>query len=108
MENGEIWLVELPKANGHEQSGSRPAVVLAEISNIVVIIPVTSNLLALKFPFVLSINPSDKNGLTAESAVLVFQIRAIDRKRLTRKIGRLEKFSMKSINELLCKMLNIK
>lgn len=49
MIKGEIWLVEIPQANGHEQSGERPAVILAEAdANITIIIPLTSNVQALR------------------------------------------------------------
>ncbi|MBI2581466.1 type II toxin-antitoxin system PemK/MazF family toxin [Candidatus Woesearchaeota archaeon] len=51
MKKGEIWLVELPTTNGHEQEGYRPAMVLAEAeANIAIIVPFTSNLQALRFP----------------------------------------------------------
>jgi len=30
MKKGEIWLVELLSADGHEQVGVRPAIILAE------------------------------------------------------------------------------
>ncbi|MBS3176376.1 type II toxin-antitoxin system PemK/MazF family toxin [Candidatus Woesearchaeota archaeon] len=30
MKKGEIWLVELPSADGHEQIGTRPCIILAE------------------------------------------------------------------------------
>ncbi len=26
MKKGEVWLVEIPKSNGHEQSGLRPVI----------------------------------------------------------------------------------
>lgn len=30
MKKGEIWLVELPSTNGHEQAGTRPVIILTE------------------------------------------------------------------------------
>ncbi len=40
MNKGEIWLVEIPSANGHEQAGTRPSVILAETpANVAIIIP---------------------------------------------------------------------
>ena len=90
MKKGEIWLVELPSANGHEQVGTRPSILLAETeANIAVIVPFTSNLQALRFPHVREVRPSEKNGLSAISVALVFQIRAVDRKRLKKKTGEL-------------------
>ena len=107
MERGEIWIVEFPKLNGHEQAGKRPAVVLADVSGIAVIIPLTSNTMALRFEHALSLTPTNRNCLSVESVALIFQIRAIDKKRLTRKIGDLEEPLMKKINEKLRQLLLI-
>ena len=83
--------MDLPETNGHEQSGSRPVVVVAEVSaGITVIIPFPSNLQALRFPNTVEINATRQNGLRNISVALAFQIRAIDRKRLRTKIGYLE------------------
>ena len=30
MKKGEVWLVELPTTNGHEQTGTKPVIVLAD------------------------------------------------------------------------------
>ncbi|NJO52924.1 MAG: type II toxin-antitoxin system PemK/MazF family toxin [Leptolyngbyaceae cyanobacterium RM2_2_4] len=54
------------------------------------VVPVTSSLGALRFPFTVKIQPSEQNGLTLPFVAMVFQVRAIDRKRIIRKIGELE------------------
>lgn len=91
MRKGEIWLVDIPETDGREQSGKRPVAVVADTdSNISIVVPFTSNLQALRFPHTLEIEPSKENGLAARSIALVFQIRAIDKKRLRVRIGRLE------------------
>lgn len=51
--------------------------------------PVTSNLAALRFTFSVRVEPSSMNGLTTPSVVTVFQMRAIDKARIIRKIGEL-------------------
>ena len=48
------------------------------------------HLSALRFPFTVRIEPSEQNGLTKPTVAMVFQLRAIDRKRIIRKIGELE------------------
>lgn len=64
MKRGEIWHAEIPGSNGHEQSGSRPVVIWSKVeANIVIILPFTSNLQALKYPNALKISPSKNNGL---------------------------------------------
>lgn len=108
MKKGEIWLVELPSANGHEQIGTRPALVLAETeANISIIIPLTSNLQALRFPHTMEVKPSKKNGLNSISIAMAFQVRAIDKKRLKKKIGDLENPALEGLNHLLKKMLEL-
>ncbi len=106
--NNEIWLVKLPVEKGHEQFGTRPALVLARpIKEIAIIIPFTSNLLALRFPYTLKVEPSKTNGLKTVSILLIFQIRAIDSRRLIKKIGELENEYMQSIKEQLIRMLSL-
>ena len=107
MEKGEIWLVELPSANGHEQAGMRPAVVISEVSGIVLIIPVTSNLMALRFDYSFSIKPSKSNGLASESVAMIFQLRAIDKKRLKKEIGILEAHYIEKIDDMMRKMMKL-
>jgi mRNA-degrading endonuclease toxin of MazEF toxin-antitoxin module len=43
MTKGDIWLVEIPPTNGHEQSGLRPVLALSpvEVNVLVTIIPFT-------------------------------------------------------------------
>ena len=66
MKKGEIWLVELPSTNGHEQAGMRPVIILAETeADISIIVPLTSNLQALRFPHTIEIKSSKRNGLNS-------------------------------------------
>ena len=95
MTPGELYWVEFPPANGHEQAGRRPAVVLqddgyAGAVGTVFVVPVTGSLANLRFPATVRVDPTSDNGLLASSAVLVFQARAIDRRRLRNRIGVLE------------------
>lgn len=107
MKKGEIWYVDIPSNVGHEQSGLRPVIILSEAeANIAIIIPFTSNLQALKFPHTIEINSSHKNGLKISSVALLFQLRAIDKKRLKSKIGILETEHLKEINVMIKTMLN--
>lgn len=108
MKKGEIWQVELPSTNGHEQSGTRPVIVMAETeANIAVIIPFTSNIQALRFPHTIEVKPENKNGLNAISVALIFQIRAIDKKRLKKKIGELDVLVLNEIDLILKKIFGL-
>lgn len=108
MKKGELWLVEIPPTNGHEQSGLRPVLVLSPVeANVVIIIPFTSNLSALRYPHTVEIHPSPSNGLNTTSVGLVFQMRAIDKKRLQRKIGELDTDTLKQIESMIKNILSL-
>ncbi|MEK6862231.1 MAG: type II toxin-antitoxin system PemK/MazF family toxin [Nanoarchaeota archaeon] len=108
MKKGEIWLVNLPSANGREQSGLRPALLLSEVeTNIIMIVPFTSNIQALRFPSTIEVKPSKENGLNSISTALIFQLRAIDKNRLNKKIGHLEKDTLKEVDLMVKKLLKL-
>ena len=94
MDVGEIYTVEIPPTNGHEQAGTRPAIVVQAPQfesrlPTALIVPLTSRLAAQAFPGTFVISPDTENNLTLPSVALVFQLRAIDKRRLKRRIGRL-------------------
>lgn len=53
----------------------------------VLIVPIISSPAALRFPGTVAIPATAANGLAYDSVLLVFQIRALDRKRLGAQIG---------------------
>ena len=108
MKKGEIWIVVLPSVDGHEQYGMRPVVLIAVTNSTVAIgIPCTANMRALRFPHTVSIPSSTTNGLEQDSIALVLQIRAIDKKRLQKKIGVLEKPLLQKIDRELRRLLKL-
>lgn len=108
MKKGEIWLLDLPTTNGHEQTGSRPAIILAATeANIAMVVPFTSNLQALRFANTIKVNPSNRNGLSSVSVALIFQLRAIDKKRLKTKIGELEAQPLEELDAMLRRLLSL-
>jgi Growth inhibitor len=93
MKLGDIYLVNLPQIGGHEQMGKRPAIIVQEKEyNLptVLIVPLTTKIKALDFAGTILIKPDDRNRLDKESVALAFQLRAIDRRRISKKIGELE------------------
>lgn len=108
MEKGEIRIVKLPESGGREQYGTRPVIIVSDTDDdIAIIIPFTTNFQSLQFPNTIEIEPSDQNGLEAASVALVFQIRAIDERRIHRKIGVLEKSHLKSVDEKIRDILQV-
>ena len=115
MNRGDIVLVNLPQVAdgaGHEQVGTRPALVVHDDStsntlSVIMIVPFTSNLKSQRFPHTILIHPSKENGLTVPSVLLVFQLRAIDKHRMTRKIGCLEADSMDRVDQEMRDLLGL-
>ena len=108
MARGDILLVSLPASDGREQSGHRPAVaVQTDVAGepMLMVAPITSNLKALRFKFSVKIEPSAENGLTQTSIVMVFQMRAIDKSRIVRKIGKLSDEDLERVDGEIWKML---
>lgn len=106
MKKGEIWLVDIFPAGGHEQEGARPAIILADTkTSVVIIVPCTANLQALRFPHTIRIEPTKRNGLDLDSIALVFHVRAIDKRKMKSRIGTLESQTMNLINHALKKLL---
>ncbi len=92
MKPGDVWIVHIPELGTHEQSGVRPAVIVARVTKtIVTVIPCTSNMTALRFPYTHLIEQTKENGLTAPSVALVFHMRALDTSYLKKKIGQVDK-----------------
>ncbi len=76
MSPGDIYWVQIPAADGHEQAGLRPALILqnpqltARLTTIQ-IVPLTSRLKARRFPATLVIDPDLSNHLSARSVALI-------------------------------------
>ena len=100
---GEIYLVGFDPTVGHEIEKTRPAVVIQNgISNqhspIAIVAAISSQFSEPPFPREVVIEPAD-SGLPKRSAVIVNQIRSVDRLRLQKRIGRLSRQSMKRVDE---------
>jgi len=109
LHKGEIWQVKLPPANGHEQSGDRPAIIIQDDKFIqtlpmVLVVPLTSVSLAKRFPATLVIQPDELNGLSFTSIALIFQIRSLDKRRFIRKIGSIDKNILDHVLKILDKL----
>ena len=109
MTPGEIYWVEFPPSDGREQSGRRPAIVLqdaryGERLPMVLVAPVTGSLANTRFAATVRVSPTDENGLYAESVILVFQTRALDRVRFGKRIGFVTSEALAQVYEELDKL----
>jgi len=108
MKKGDICLVNLAVEVGHEQFGKRPAILISDTkTGIVVVIPLTTNLEALRFPYTLAVLPDRQNKLDKESAALIFHIRAIDGSRVTKVVGKINKDIQRKIDKIMREMLGL-
>ncbi len=108
MARGDVLLVGLPETDRREEKGNRPAIAIqTDVANspMLMIVPITSSLGALRFSFTVKIDPSNLNGLTLPSVAMIFQMRAIDRKRIIRKIGDLESEYLAEVDAEIWRML---
>ena len=102
VNRGDIWLVNLDPTIGHEIKKSRPAVIIQNdlgnrYSPITIIAPITSQNTEKIYPIeVLLIKRS--SGLEKDSKILLNQIRAIDKRRLIKKLGKVDYGTMVKID----------
>jgi mRNA-degrading endonuclease toxin of MazEF toxin-antitoxin module len=110
MPKGEVWQVDLVETIGHEQFGTRPALIIGELARyrIAVIIPFTKNISMAASPYAVLVQPNTRNGLDVPSVALVHQIRAIDMKlRLLRRLGNLDSSDLLAIDIQLRNLLHL-
>ena len=116
MERGDVIEVDLrnpPGGAGHEQAGKRPVVVISDADSepdnpLMIIVPFTSDHPAKRrFPHVLPISSSTQNGLLVASLLLAFQIRALDKRRMVKIIGKLETNYMTQLEQSLRELMRL-
>jgi mRNA interferase MazF len=115
MRRGDIVLVNLPQTAdgaGREQVGIRPALIVhddatSDTLSVIMIVPFTSNMKAQRFPHTIIVQPTEENGLTITSILLVFQLRAIDKQRVAKTIGHLESELIQKVNQEMKSLLGL-
>lgn len=99
---GEVWLVNLKAARGHEQAGIRPSVVVSTNgfnrgpAGLVVVLPVTTTPRGV--PLHVPVAPSD-GGLRQQSYVKCEDIRSISTSRLVERLGALSSGTLALIED---------
>ena len=83
MKIGDVCWIDFPHKGGREQAGRRPAIAYQaeEFTRklpTVLVIPLTSQLDALRFPGTVLVEADAINGLARSSVALVFQLTAVD------------------------------
>ncbi len=101
----DIWMVSLTETIGTEQRGQRPAIIISihYPSSTCMVVPLTKNPAASRFPYSYTIPSSMGNGLSVDSVVLVFQLRSLTMTagRFLSKMGTIEKVQFDQIKSLI-------
>ena len=71
------------------------------------VVPLTGKLRAGGFPHTIAVDPTPQNGLTYQSVLLVFQLRAVDKKRVRGTIGRIESAVMAQVEDEMRSLLSL-
>ena len=105
VKRGEVYGVSFDPAMGSEIRKARPAVVIQnDIANrhspVTIVAAITSHRERHPHPTDVFVQ-KDEAGLTADSLVLLNQIRTIDRRRLIKRLGIISSKTMKAINTAL-------
>ncbi len=102
---GDIYLVEFDPARGHEIKKTRPALIIQnnignQYSPITIVAAISSR-------FDVPPHPTDvviemiESGLPQRSAIVLNQIRSVDRERLLKRVGRLQAPAMQRVDQAL-------
>jgi len=99
---GEIYLADLNPVIGHEQGGRRPVLIIQnDIGNryspTTIVAAITSAISPKAYPTEVQV-PAGAGGLSAPSAVLLNQIKTIDKSRLESYVGRLDEATMRRVD----------
>ena len=106
---GEVWQVRLDPVVGHEQAGTRPAVVVSADrfnqgwSGLAVVVPVTRT--ERRNPFHVQIDPPE-GGLTSRSFVKCEDVRSVSLERLIRPWGAVSPATLQAIDDRLRSLLD--
>ncbi len=108
---GEVYLVSLDPTVGAEIRKTRPAVVVQNNpanrrSPITIVAALTSQFEEPLYPTEVRVR-APEGGLTADSVVLLNQIRSVDKGRLVRRLGVLNTETMKEIDRALLLSLGL-
>jgi mRNA interferase MazF len=107
---GDVWLVSLDPVRGHEQAGTRPALVVSVDrfnlgpAGLVVVLPITSR--SKSVPLHVPVSPPE-GGLTLPSFVKCEDVRSVSVDRLVRPLGSVTGSTMAMVEDRLRILLGL-
>lgn len=107
---GEIWIVDLIPGKGWEVAKKRPAIIISaneinKISPLAIIVPISSNVPSVIGPERVLIEKGSL--LEKDSIALPNQIRAVDKSRISKRIGALSPNKLEEVEDALKLVLGI-
>lgn len=111
MTLGDVVWVDFPTGGGRAQAGRRPGIVFqtSALPGIrlptVLVVPLTTQHAALRFPGTVLISPDKSNGLRQPSVALVFQLTAIDLNYVDAPAGKISSSAISSLMQALDELL---
>ncbi|HEX7378073.1 MAG TPA: type II toxin-antitoxin system PemK/MazF family toxin [Pirellulales bacterium] len=98
---GSVCLVDLDPTVGHELKKTRPAVVVSndhmnELAETILVMPITAG--KHRYLHWVPLDPPD-GGVSKPSAIVTEQVRAIDKRRLQRRLGAVRPETMEKIEQ---------
>lgn len=100
---GEVYFADLNPVRGREQGGRRPVLIIQnDIGNrhspVTIVAAITSAVSERAYPTEVRL-AAGLGGLPRESAVLLNQIKTIDKERLEQRLGQLDAAAMRQVDE---------
>jgi mRNA interferase MazF len=108
---GDVYWVEFAGRGGHAQAGRRPAVILQSASRAsglptVLVVPLTTQMDALRFPGTVLVEADSQNGLRRASVALVFQLTAVDLRFVASRAGKVSEGVLRQIRTALDELID--
>ena len=105
IKRGDLYYADLSPVVGSEQGGIRPVLIIQndvgnKYSPTVIAAAITSKINKARIPTHIELK-SDVYGLPKDSVVLLEQLRTLDKRRLTEKIGKLDALAMANVDTAL-------
>lgn len=100
VERWSVWLANLDPVVGSEQGRTRPVLIISETAlndllPVVNVLPITSRKANRRVYPNEALLPANTAGLPHESIVLCYQIRTLDKRRLTRAFGQVDVLALR-------------
>lgn len=110
IKRGDIWVADL-RSVGSEISKKRPLLIVSnttlnELSPTIITIPFSSRVPKIFGPEAVFASKKEA-GITKDSIIITFQLRALSKEKLIKRIGKLKKEKMKGVEESLKVVLGL-